>query len=193
MAVYVNEKAAKEGMHGLFESSKLIATDVGRLHDVLVRDEDGNEIDVDNGVALKMGEYTGNGLQERYGTIAGTKDRIAVTGAPAVVKSAMTKGQGAEYNYYNKAGFDVKTYEVRAEDEDIFAVADYQFTDASADNVAEGNYVVVDGEGAWVAMDSEPSADEYGFIGKIHSLSMDNVGLVTIVRIVAVQNKQLED
>ena len=88
--IYTNLKAKERKLHGIFESSLLLATDVGDLYDALVRDEYDKEIDVDNGVAIAVGDYTGNGLQERYAKIAGVKDKIAVTGAPANVKTALT-------------------------------------------------------------------------------------------------------
>ena len=53
---------------------------------------------------LKIGDFTGNGLEERYGTIAKITDKIAVTGAPAEVKTALTTEQGQAYNYTNPAG-----------------------------------------------------------------------------------------
>ncbi len=149
MAIYTNLKAVEKQLHGLFESSNLMATDVGNLYDALVRDVDGKEISCDNGVALKIGEYTGNGLQERYATIAGLKDKIAVIGAPANVKTALTKEQSQPYNFTNPAGKPAKAYQIQDVDvhTDIFGIASYQFTDASAENVKVGALVTVDGKG----------------------------------------------
>ena len=81
--IYTNLKAKENAMHGMFESSLMSATDIGRIFDVIVRDESQKPIEIDNGVPVKIGDYTGNGLQERYATIAGLKDKIAVIGTPA--------------------------------------------------------------------------------------------------------------
>ena len=70
MAIYTNLKAIEKKLHGMFESSNLLSTDVGNLYDVIVRDGSNNEIAVDNGVAISVKDYTGNGLEERYATIA---------------------------------------------------------------------------------------------------------------------------
>lgn len=194
---YVSTKAGNAGMHGIFESSRLESTDVGRIHDVLVRDESGNDpvaIAVDNGVPVKVGEFTGDGLQERYATIAGVKDEIAVIGSVPLIKDAFTRAQNEPFNFYNKAGVDAKAYSVKGLYEDIFAVADYQFTNTTNDGspnmtlITEGNYVVTDGQGGWTAQASAPTASNYGFIGKIHSIARG--GLYNVVRIVCVQNEQ---
>lgn len=187
MAIYTNLKAREMSKHGIFESSRIKETN--HLYDCLVRDAGNEVIPVDNSVALKIGEFTGNGLQEVYATVAATTDKIAVTGAVAIIKDAFTKAQNQIYNFYTPAGTLVKTYEILPED--IFAVADYQFTEASATNVKKDAYVVVDGNGQWVAQTGAPSEATYGFIGKIHSLSYDNLGAVTMVRIQCVQNVQL--
>jgi hypothetical protein len=189
--VYTNLKGKSLNLHGLFESSRLASTDIGNLYDAIVRDENENEIEVDNGVALKIGESTGNGLQEVYATIAGVGDKIAVTGAPADVKTALTTEQKQAYNYTNAAGKPVKAYQIQDVDvhKDIFAIASYQFTDDSTDAVKVGAYVVVDGNGAWVAQAEKPEASTYGFIGKIHSFAVGTY--YTLVRIEVVQNKQI--
>lgn len=183
MAIYTNLKEVSASMHGMFESSRLKATIVGHLYDAIVRDEDDKEIAVDNGVAIKMGEYTGDGLQTRYATIAKAGDKIAVTGSPAIVKDAFTQQQAAEYHFYHTAGVAAKTYEVV--DEDIFAVAKYQFT--SGDPVI-GAYVTVDGNGGWTAVTDKP-ADTYGFIGKVHSIASND--FYPMVRIETIKNEQV--
>ena len=83
--VYTNLKDSPRTLHGLFESSRLTATDTGRIYDALVVKDmtDKEAIDVDNGVAVKIHDFTGDGLQEVYATVATTKDKIAVVGAPA--------------------------------------------------------------------------------------------------------------
>lgn len=188
MATYTNLEAKEAGLHGMFESSKVISTDIGRNWSALVRDESETAIAVDNGVAIKIGEFTGGGLEEVYATIASTKDQIAVTGSPANVKTATTTAQAQAYNFYTKAGTDVKAYEVRGgADLDIFAIAKYQFTDESADAVKVGAYVVVDGKGAWVAQAAKPDDTEYGFIGKVHSIAIGTY--YSMVRIVCIKNE----
>lgn len=184
--IYTNQ-TVKGGTHGLFESSRIKSTDIGHLYDALVKDSEGNAIDVDNGVAIKIGAFTGNGLQEVEATIAAVGDKIAVVGAPALVKDAFTKAQAQANNFYIPAGQDAKAYQLV--EEDIFAVASYQFTDGSVANVAKDAYVVVDGNGKWVAQTSEPSADTYGFIGKIHSVAVGT--FYTMVRIEVIKNEQV--
>lgn len=182
--IYTNLSAVEAKQHGMFESSRLKATDIGRIYDALVRDDTGREIAVDNGVAIKIGEFTGNGLQEVYATIAKKADKIAVTGAPALVKDAFTTLQAQPFNYTNIAGNPVKSYEVTKDD--IFAIADYQFTDATAAEVKVGAYVNVDENGAWEASATEPAG--CAFVGKIHSIAAGN--FYTMVRIVCVKNEE---
>ena len=192
--VYTNLASREKNMHGLFESSALLATDVGNVYDAFVRDESEKPIAVDNGVALKIGDYSGNGLEERYATIAKITDKIAVTGAPAEVKTALTTEQGQAYNYTNPAGKPVKTYQIAdpSVHTDIFGIASYQFTDDSAEKVKVGNLVTVDGKGAWIASEATELTNlqgTNGFIGKIHSLSVGTY--YTIVRIQVIQNKDI--
>ena len=191
--IYTNLKAKENGLHGIWESSQLLATDVGNVYDALVRDGE-TPIEVDNGVALKIGDYTGNGLEERYATIAKITDKIAVTGAPAEVKTALTTEQGQAYNYTNPAGKPVKTYQIAdpSVHTDIFGIASYQFTDDSAKNVKVGNLVTVDGKGAWVASEAtelDTLQTSNGFVGRIHSLAVGTY--YTIVRIQVLQNKDI--
>lgn len=192
--VYTNLASREKNMHGLFESSALLATDVGNIYDAFVRDGSEKPIAVDNGVALKIGDYSGNGLEERYATIAKITDKIAVTGAPAEVKTALTTEQGQAYNYTNPAGKPVKTYQIAdpSVHTDIFGIASYQFTDDNAEKVKVGNLVTVDGKGAWIASEATELITlqgTNGFIGKIHSLSVGTY--YTIVRIQVLQNKDI--
>ena len=177
MAIYTTLTGKDAVKHGVFESSRMKASDIGRIYDALVQDGAGENIAVDNGVAIKIGEFTGNGLQEVKATIAAKADRIAVVGTPALVKDAFTTEQGAAYNFENKAGALAKAYEVVAED--IFAVADYQIKG----EVAVGATVVVDGNGAW---EVSSDASGYAFVGKVHSISAGNEA--TMVRIQCVKN-----
>lgn len=196
MAIFTNLAAKEVDKHGLFESSNLWSTDIGSNFSVIVRDtENGNKpIAVDNGVGICVLEFTGNGLEERYGRIAKVGDKIAVTGAPALVKTALTTEQGQAYNYTNPAGKPVKTYEIQdaSVHTDIFGVADYQFNDDSEGKVKVGNLVTVDGKGAWKASEASKLATlktTNGFIGKIHSISVGTY--YTIVRIQVLQNKEI--
>ena len=183
------------GTHGIFQSSLLVSTLAGHIWDCLVCSVDSSgstpvytPIDVDNGVAVRVGTETGNGLQERYATIAGVKDKVGITGSPALIKDAFTRGQADETNFYHKAGQLAKVYEVRGDeyDYDIFGVGLHQFTDASQANVEVGAYVVLDGNGKYVAQASKPTASNYGFIGKVHSI---HTGLFySVVRIAVIQN-----
>ena len=186
--IYTNLKEVPENLHGMFESSRI--KESNHLYDVVATDgvgtEDENLINVDNGVALKLGDYTGNGLQERWGEVAGVGDAIVVAGAPAIVKNATTKAGEAPFNYFNRKGTPLKAYEIL--EEDIFAVASYQFTEDSKNLVKFGNYVVLNGDGLWKAVDasSAPDVNTYGFIGKIHSLSVGDY--YTMVRIQTIKN-----
>lgn len=197
---YVNNNA--NGRHGIFESSRLKATDVGRIYDALVyvahTTGEGQSavttkdpIEIDNGVAVKIEDFTGNGLQEVYAKIAGVGDKIAVIGTPAIVKDARIAADEIREKFSNHIGRLAKAYEVLDDSYEIFGIADYQFTDASVANVKVGAYVVVDGNGMWVAQAAKPSASTYGFIGRIHSLAPDSLGQETVVRIQCVQNKQI--
>lgn len=192
--IYTNLKAVESGLHGLWESSLLMSTDVGDLYDVIIRDERDKEIDCDNGVAISVGAFTGNGLQERYAKVATAKNKIAVVGTPANVKTAMTKAQEQPYNFTNPAGKPAKAYQIQDVDvhTDVFGIASYQFTDNTASLVKVGALVVVDGKGAWEAHEStelDTLKGTNGFVGQIHSVSVGTY--YTIVRIQVVQNKEL--
>jgi hypothetical protein len=183
MAIFTNLDMVEADKHGMFESSRLKASVVGHLYDAIVRDNTDAEIEVDNGVAIKMGANTGDGLQTRFATVAAAGDKIAVVGSPAIVKDAFTKTQEAEYNFTHKPGKVAKAYEIV--EEDIFAVADYQFTSGT---VEVGAFVTVDGNGAWAATDVDPTATN-GFVGKVHSIAANE--FYKMVRIEVIQNKQI--
>lgn len=183
MAIYTNLDMVTPDLHGMWESSRVKASIVGHLYDAIVRDNAGTEIEVDNGVAIKVGAYTGDGLQTRFATVAEAGDKIAVVGSPAIVKDAFTKTQEAEYNFTHKPGTVAKAYEIV--EEDIFAVAEYQFTSG---NVEVGAFVTVDGNGAYAATDTDPSATN-GFVGKVHSIAANE--FYKMVRIEVIQNKQI--
>ena len=183
MAIYTNLDLVTPDLHGMWESSRVKASIVGHLYDAIVRDDADKEIEVDNGVGIKVGNFTGDGLQTRYATIAAAGDKIAVTGSPAIVKDAFTKQQEAEYHFYHKEGVVAKAYELV--EEDIFAVAEYQFTSGTP---TVGAFVTVDGNGAWAATDVDPTATN-GFVGKVHSIAANE--FYKMVRIEVIQNKQI--
>ena len=185
MAIFTNLTATEAKLHGIFESSRIKASQTGHIYDALVKNSEGKEIEVDNGVLIKIGDFTGNGLQEVAATIAKVTDKVAITGAPALVKDAFTKQQSQEYNYVNIAGNPVKSYELV--EEDIFGVASYQFT--NEEEVKVNAYVVPDGNGAYTVQTEAPDASAYGFIGKVHSISVGT--FYTIVRVQVLQNKNV--
>lgn len=186
---FVDATAQGKGYRGYFESSLLKSVDVGRIHDTLVEDANGNPIEVDNGVPVKIGDFTGEDLQQIHATIAGVGDKIAVVGTDPVVKNAASRAGEAPIYFTNPAGKLSRTYEVLNDSQEVFAVASYQFTAASQANIKFGAYVVTDGNGMWVAQAAAPG-NTYGFIGKVHSLVPDTVGNFTLVRIQCVQNIQ---
>lgn len=176
--------------HIVFESSLLKSTITGHIWDAKIQGTSGGllvDINCDNGVAVKMGDFTGNGLQERNATIAGVKDKVGIVGSVPLVKDAYNQAQADEINFYNKAGQLAKVYEVQGDeyDPDIFGVSRMAFT--SADNtIVVGNYVVLDGTGGYTAQASAPTMSSYGFVGKIHSIKVGTY--YTLVRIAVIQN-----
>lgn len=189
MAIFTNLASYADAKNfGYFESSMLKTSDIGNLWDVVVRDENDKPIDMQNGIGVKVGDYTGNGLQERYGTVAKTADAIAVTGDVTTIKDAFIKAQKNPLNWFKRAGEPIKTYEVV--EGDVFAVGLHQFG-ASKDAVKKDAYVVVDGEGGWTAQATDPGTS-YGFVGKVHSIAADDLGVVTVVRILCVRNKDAQ-
>ena len=199
MAIYSNLNELAMGTHGIFEASLLKATISGHLWDCLVVSETtgtNNEvvrtpIACDNGVCVKVGGFTGNnnGLQERFATIAGVRDKIGVTGSVVNIKDARTALEETEPYFSVRAGEDSKVYEVIGDefDGDIFGVGLHQFTTATQTLAkTRGNYVVLDGNGKYVALDSQPTMSNYGFVAKIHSTWTN--GYYTIVRLYVIQN-----
>ena len=176
--------------HVVAESSLLKSTLTGHIWDAKIQGTvDGQVVDIncDNGVMVKMGPFTHNGLQERTATVAGVKDKVGFVCTPALIKDAYNSVQASEVNFYNKAGKLAKVYEVQGDeyDPDIFGVSKMAFT--SADNtIVEGNYVILDGNGGYVAQASAPTMSSYGFVGQIHSIQ---TGLFyTLVRVAVLQN-----
>ena len=185
MAIFTNMEAVKLQKHGIAETTGLAATENGFLYDLIVRDGENKEISVDNGVAVKVGTMTGDGLQTRYATIAGEGDKIAFVADVPVIKVAFTKAQADEWNFTNRAGKPVRAYEVLNKNTEMFGIADYQITSGT---VTKGAKVVVDGNGGW-KIEANPSASTYGFIGEVADIAKAMNS--TIVRISVVQNVQL--
>lgn len=193
MAIYTNLAEVPAGTHGIWRSSLLRSTIAGHILDARVQQTTTQggisvteDIDVDNGVAVVLKGWSHDGLQERLAEIAGVKDKIVVTGSPAIVKDAFTRAQDSETNFYIPAGKLARVYQIEGDaiDGDIFGVGLHQFT--NPDDVDEDVYVVVDGNGGWTALTSAPTASAYGFIGQVHSIQK---GLsYSVVNIFAIQN-----
>ena len=69
MAIYTNLKAIEKKLHGMFESSNLLSTDVGNLYDVIVRDGSNiNDIrDIYNKkVAVQLGSVADQYFSDKY-------------------------------------------------------------------------------------------------------------------------------
>lgn len=198
MAIFGNLNQLALGTHGIAESSLIKATISGHLWDCLVCSVDTSgstpvytPIDCDNGTAVTVLDFTNNenGLQERYAKIAGVKDKIGFVCTPALIKDARTKLEETEPYFYNKAGVDSKVYEVVGDeyDGDIFGVSLNMFTSATQTLAqTRGSYVVLDGNGKYVAQAAKPTMSNYGFVGKVHSVYTNND--YTLVRIYVIQN-----
>lgn len=195
--IYSNLTPLTGGGHIIAESSRILATNGGNhLNDVLIVSESGSgsnvtrtPIDCDNGVLVCVKGYTGNGLQERYATICGVADKASLVLTVPIIKDARSQAEEAEDYFYNKAGNNSRTYELEGNENgngDMFGVTDNAFTAASKANIAKDAYVVVDGNGKYVAQTSKPTASSYGFIGQIHSIYQNNY--YKLVRILVLQN-----
>ena len=199
MAIFGNLTARPMGQKGVFEASLLKSTISGHLWDCLLVTESGTApnitrtpIAAENGVCVKVGDFTNNdnGLQERYATIAGVKDKIGVTGSVVNVKDARTKLEETEPYFEVPAGEDCKVYEVIGDqyDGDIFGVCLHQFTAATQSlATTRGNYVVLDGNGKYVASASKPTMANFGFVAQVHSTWTNND--YTLVRLYVIQNE----
>lgn len=60
------------------------------------------------------------------------------------------------------------------------------FTTASQANVVKDAYVVLDGNGKYVAQAAKPTMANFGFVGQVHSIYTNNT--YTLVRIYVLQN-----
>ena len=173
MAIYTTLNKVPVTEHCVFESSNLKATIVGNIYDGVC------EEDVDNGQALVLKNYTGEGLQLREVTKAGVKDQVVIAGTVPVIKDAMTTLQANFNNFYNKAGEVIRCYEVVKDD--IFAISKNFITG----EVAVGKYVCVEADGTYKIYDSDPTATN-GFVGLVHSIATGT--FYDMVRILVVQN-----
>ena len=173
MAIYTTMNKVPVEKHCVFESSNLKATIVGNIYDGVC------EEDVDNGQALKLGAYTGEGLQLRTVTKAGVKDQVVIAGTVPLIKSATTTLENNFNNFYNKAGNPIRCYEVVKDD--IFAISKKFITG----EVAVGKYVCVESDGTYKIYDSDPTATN-GFVGLVHSIATGT--FYDMVRILVVQN-----
>lgn len=203
MAIYSNLTERPMGQHGLLEASLLKSSLAGHIWDCLVVQETTTgsgasatttrtPIDVDNGVCVRVGDHThrNKGLQERYATIAKATDKVGVTASVVNVKDARTSLEATEPYFYTRAGEDAKVYEVVGDefDGDVFGVGLHQFTAATQSLATTvDNYVVLDGNGKYVAMNSKPTMSNYGFVARVHSTATN--GFYTIVRLYVIQNK----
>ena len=198
MAIYGNLTQRPMGNHGILEASLMKSTISGHLWDCLCVEETTSSgttvrtpIEMDNGVCVKVGDFThnDNGLQERYATIAGVKDKVGVTGSIVNVKDARTELEGTEPYFFVRAGEDSKVYEVYGDpfDGDVFGVGLHQFTAATQSLATTvDNYVVLDGTGKYVASATAPTMSNYGFVARVHSTWTNND--YTIVRLFVIQN-----
>lgn len=195
--IYSNLTPLSGGGHVIVETSRILPTNGGNhLNDVLIVSESGSganltrtPIDCDNGVLVCVKGYTGNGLQERYATICGIADKASLVASVPIIKDARSKAEEAEDYFFNKAGNDSRAYELEGDmngNGDIFGVTDNAFTAASKANIAKDAYVVVDGNGKYVAQAAKPTLTSYGFVGQIHSIYQTNY--FKLVRILVLQN-----
>lgn len=174
MAIYTDYEANTATRHSVFESSKLKATITGNIYDGICN------VDVDNSQALKLGDFTGEGLQTRNVTKAAETDQIVIAGTVPVIKDAFTKIQNEPFNFYNKKGSVIRCYEVVKDD--IFGVSKTFISG----NVEVGKFVKVNASGAYEISDSDPSTTN-GFVGKVHSIQTGTYDV--LVRILVVKNE----
>lgn len=183
MAIYGNMTWTNGVEHCVAESSLLKATVTGNIYDVIVRDDANEAIAIDNGMAILVGDYTGDGLQTRYAKVAKDTDKIALVLSVPTVKDGTTKGSEQPTNFYNRAGAVARAYEVV--EEDIFGVSK-NFVDG---DVAVGAYVVWDSAAQkYKVSASDPTATN-GFVAKVHSIQVGS--FYDLVRLFVIQNKDV--
>lgn len=182
MAIYGTDlNWNSDDRHCVCELSNLKSSIVGNIYDVIVRDDSDEAIAVDNGAAIVVGEYTGEGLQTRYAKIAAAEDKIAIVTQPALIKDSYSRQTEQPYNYYNKAGAVIRAHEVVAED--IFGVS----AEFVTGDVKVGAYVVWDPSAKKYAVSaSDPSATN-GFVAKVHSIQVGT--FYNLVRLFVIKNE----
>jgi len=141
-------------------SSKIKATDVGHIYDLV--DETN---DVEQGCNIKAGNFRETGYQERVALTPAIGDAILFVCDVPLTYDAFTQMQANETNYINVKNKAFKAYEIV--DDDIFGVSVNGFTTKVGDVPAIGNYVVVDGNRKWKEVAEAPDAATYGFIGQV--------------------------
>lgn len=186
MAIYtygVDDVAAEK--HGMVRTTNLRSTYAGHQHDVVH-----NTKDLDNGMNVKLGDHiTSEGRECVEVTFPSAKDQIVLVADVVKIYDTCTTAQKAEYNYYIKKGVPARAYDVELRDK--FGISTVLFSTKVGDVPAEGNYVVVDGNGGYkeLASTAAPTKTENGFIGKIYGY--DHGDNETIVLIDVLQNVQL--
>lgn len=183
MAIYGNMTWNAGAEHCVAESSNLKATIVGNMYDLIVRDDSEKAIAIDNGMAVVVGDFTGDGLQTRYAKVAADTDKIALVLSVPTVKDGYSKTSEQPYNFYNKAGAVVRAYEVV--EEDIFGVSK-NFVEG---DVAVGAYVVWDSAAMKYKVSASNPAATNGFVAKVHSVQAGT--FYDLVRLFVVQNKDM--
>ena len=183
MAIYTNGKWNNvDGKYMVARSSKLKATDTGHLYDLIDTTND-----VEQGCNLKVGAFTGNGLQERVALTPAITDQIVFACDTGLIYENAYKSDQFEWKYINKKNRDFRAYAI--EKDDVFGVSDYGFTTIVNNEIAKGDYVVVDGSRKWKTVADEPSKTEYGFIGQV--IGFEKYQYDTVVLVNVIQNIQL--
>lgn len=179
MSIYGNQTWTEQNKYMVARSSKLKASDTGHIYDLVF------ETPIQQGMAVRPGDYLGDGLQLRKGAFAKKGEAISfVCDVPLIYEEYKTSDQ-FEFNYINKKGKPVKTYEIVRDD--IFGVSDYGFS-TIVDNkkgVQLNSYVVVDEAGKYKELSTKPSETEYGFIGQVmgfEKYQYDTVVLITVLK-----------
>lgn len=183
MAIYSNGTPVESYDYMMAETSNLKATTAGHIYDLI-----DTAHDVQQGMNVKVGDYTGDGTELRKSTFPAVGDKIAFAcDVPLIYKDDRQADQAA-YNYINAKGGAFRAYEVV--DDDRFAVTLNGFSETVATGaVTVGNYVTVDGAGKYIEVATAP-ADTYGWVGKITGTRVGSYG-TTMVVIATLRNKQV--
>lgn len=183
MAIYTDGKWKNvDGKYMVARSSKIKATDTGHLYDLIDKTND-----VEQGSNVKVGAFTGEGLQERVALTPAIADQIVFVCDTGLLYATAYKSDQFEWKYVNKANRDFRAYAL--EKDDVFGVSDYGFTTVANNELKLGDYVVVDGARKWKSVDSAPDETQYGFIGQI--MGFEKYQYDTVVLVNVIQNIQL--